>query len=84
MPRFHFHVKDGTNVRDVGGSCFPDLKAAKCEAVKFAGALIHEASSDFWDMAEWRMTVTDDHGLTLFCLVFTGTESATGIHAKAA
>lgn len=76
MPRYHFHVEDGTHLRDEDGVELPDLQAARCEAIKFAGSLICDAHDSFWALDDWRMTVTDADGLTLFCLILTSIEAA--------
>ena len=72
MPRFHFH-SDGQ--RDTDGTELDSVKDAKCAAVKMAGQIICEEAGEFWDKAEWTMTVTDDRGLTLFQLQIIGTEA---------
>jgi len=72
MPRFHFH-SDGQ--RDVDGTEVANLQEAKCEAIRMAGRIICEEAAEFWDSAEWTMTVTDDRGLTQFQLQIIGTEA---------
>jgi hypothetical protein len=76
MPRYFFNVTDGHNMSDEDGHDLPDLKTARCEAVKYAGALICDSASDFWTAGEWEMRVSDDRGLTLFTLVFAGYDAA--------
>ena len=78
MPRYFFHVKDGADLRDAEGTQLDDLAAAKCEAVKYAGRLICDEASHFWDRKEWMMTVADASGLMLFQLHFIGIEAAAG------
>ena len=75
MPRYHFNVDNGAVLPDPDGTELDSLAAAKCEAVKTAGRMICDAAGEFWDSAEWVMTVTDDAGLTLFTLQIVGTES---------
>ena len=72
MPRFHFNTDKH---RDAEGADLPSLAAAKCEAMKIAAKIICEDVSDFWDRAEWCLTVTDQTGLTMFQLQVIGTES---------
>ena len=67
MPRFFFHVHGPP---DELGVELPDLAAAKCEAVRFAGRLLCDQASEFWESADFHMTVTDERGLTLFTLQF--------------
>jgi len=74
MARYFFHV-DGAP-RDSEGVEIATLAEAKCEAVKLAGTLICDTASHFWDRSDWKLTVTDEVGLTLFCLLFVGIEAA--------
>ena len=67
VPRFYFHV-DGPP--DELGVDLPDLATAKCEAVRYAGRLLCDQASEFWDSGDFHMTVTDDQSLTLFTLEF--------------
>jgi hypothetical protein len=75
MPRYFFHIEDGSIVHDDEGTELKDLAVAKCEAVKLAGQMICDAAGDFWDKEEWKLTATDEDGLTLFFLQFFGGES---------
>ena len=79
MPRYFFHVANGVD-RDTEGLDFPTLAEAKCEAVKAAGQIICEGSAAFWDSQEWEMIVTNEDGLTLFSLMFIGTEAPAIAH----
>jgi uncharacterized protein DUF6894 len=72
MPMFHFHTDD---LHDDDGHVLPNVNSAKCEAIKLAAQMICDQADDFWDRAEWSMTVTDERGLTLFQLQVIGTES---------
>ena len=75
MPRFFFHIDDGVHVRDDEGTELESIAAAKCEGVKLAGQMICDAAGSFWDKDEWKLTATDETGLTLFCLHFIGIEA---------
>jgi hypothetical protein len=79
MPRFYFQV-DGPP--DNLGMDLPNVAAAKCAAVRYAGQLICEEADSFWDKADFTMTVTDEADLTLFSLVLTGID-APAIQMKA-
>lgn len=72
MPRYYFQVEGPPD--DLGAE-LPDLAAAKCEAVRYAGRLICEEADKFWDTADFTMTVTDENGLVLFSLTLSGTEA---------
>jgi hypothetical protein len=73
MPRYHFHTDDRA---DVDGTEMESLAHAKCQAVKAAGQTICDHADAFWDKGEWKMTVTDETGLTMFNLLMIGTEAA--------
>ena len=75
MPRYFFHIADGAAKRDAEGSELKDLATAKCEAVKLAGQSICESADRFWENEEWRLTATDEAGLTLFCLHIVGIDA---------
>lgn len=75
MPRYFFHVEDGASLRDEDGAELKDLATAKCEAVKLAGQMLCESASGFWENEEWKLTATDEAGLTLFCLHFVGIDA---------
>lgn len=72
MPRYHFHIHDGTTITDRAGRELPDLAAAQRVAIRLAGEALEQVD-DFWSGHEWRMQVTDAYGLTLFLLDFVGT-----------
>ena len=74
MPRYFFHV--GGSSRDTEGVHLESLAVAKCEAVKLAGQLICESAGVFWDAQDFVMNVANEDGLTLFNLMFIGTEAA--------
>lgn len=76
MPRYHFNVHDGFDLPDPEGSDLPDLRAARIEAVRYAGSLLHDHAVTFWDHDDWRMEVTDEAGLILFSLIFVASDSA--------
>jgi hypothetical protein len=75
LPRYFFHLDAGSHDRDDEGIELDDLAAAKCHAGKYAGDLICDGKTDFWASIDWRMTVTDQTGLTLFDLHIVGTEA---------
>ena len=75
MPLYYFHVQDGISVPDMEGMEIETLAQVKCEAVKLAGRIFCVAAADFWERAEWSMTVTDNTGLTVCALHFLGIEA---------
>ena len=73
MPRYFFHVHDGSDFPDLQGTTLEDDNAARIEAVRFSGALLRQGAENFWNGQEWSMRVTDEEDLTLFELMFTAT-----------
>ncbi|MFP5330466.1 MAG: DUF6894 family protein [Alphaproteobacteria bacterium] len=51
------------------------VRHAKCDAVRLAGERLCDIADTFWDSAEFRMTVADENGLTLFSLQVIATEA---------
>jgi hypothetical protein len=74
MPRFFFHVHDGTSIRDDEGTDLPDIFAAQEEAIRLSGALLGEMGGKFWNGTEWSLEVTDEAGRLLFTLRFVAEE----------
>jgi hypothetical protein len=64
MPRYFFHVRDGSSYPDLQGTVLPDVTAATMEAVRFAGDLLGMKPETFWASGEWILTVADDQNLT--------------------
>jgi hypothetical protein len=64
MPRYYFHVVDGHNITDNEGTEFPNLRHARAEAIRLAGAILRDEGDTFWDGTEWHMNVTGDVTLT--------------------
>jgi len=84
LPRFHFHIMDGTDLFDRDGLQLPDVAAAKLEAIRLAGAVLSESrAGSIWQDQPWQMIVNDDPtpntGLAHFTLTLTvrGSEAPT-------
>ncbi|MBZ9676867.1 DUF6894 family protein [Mesorhizobium sp. ES1-1] len=77
MPRYHFHVDDGTLLADNEGTELPDLQAARAEAVSAAGELLRDLDGALWEGDKtWIMHVTDQDDILLFTLSFSAKVSA--------
>ena len=77
MPRYFFHTNHPAErvLQDDEGMVFPDVQKAKGEAVAYAGRLLCDAAENFWDNADFELTVTDAKGLILFTLRVVGTQA---------
>jgi hypothetical protein len=70
MPRYFFDIKDGQDFPDLQGSEWPDLAAARLEAVRFSAEVLKEMPDRFWNCEEWTMSVSDSNRHPLFALKF--------------
>jgi hypothetical protein len=70
MSRYYFDIKDGQDFPDAEGSEWPDLNAARVEAVRYAAEVIKEMPERFWHCETWLMSVSDQHRQPLFTLKF--------------
>jgi hypothetical protein len=74
MPRYFFHVHDGSSARDSEGTELPDIYAAQEQAILLSGELLREVGGKFWDGETWSLEVTDEAGRILFILRFSAEE----------
>ena len=74
MPRYFFHVHDGSSDRDDTGTELPDIYAAQEMAIRYSGELLSEMGAKFWNGEAWRLEVTDARGAVLFVLQFSAEE----------
>jgi hypothetical protein len=70
MPRYFFHVIDGRDIIDREGTEFPNLRHARAEAIRLAGAILRDEGDAFWNGEEWHMNVTDLTGQSVLKLRF--------------
>ena len=78
MPRYYFHIDNGTAAPDPEGTVLSGLPEARAEAVSLAGAVLRDLDGEFWkEGSPWTMHVTDEHDRLLFSLHF-GAEIPTG------
>jgi hypothetical protein len=80
MPRYYFNLKDGRVLLDQDGSEFPDIHAARKEAVRYSGEVLRDGAGEaLWAGELWKLWVTDEpngKGNTFFTLTFSATEGA--------
>ena len=68
MPFFHFEVRTPSHVMITDGAELPDSTAARVEAAKRIGALLHDHAGQLWIDQDWEMDVTDQSGLILYSI----------------
>lgn len=59
MPRYFFHVVDGSFMPDHEGMECASLSEAKSAAVRAAGEMLHDQGIDLWRTGHWDMFVCD-------------------------
>lgn len=83
MPKFFFHVDDGTLHLDADGADLPDIRTAKIQAIKAASEMLQELSSHLWDdRVPWTMTITSETGVMVGSLTLTATVPSGRVHYK--
>lgn len=60
MPRYFFHLVDGSNIRDEVGEELPDLAAARRSALLILGEILNSRSERFWQDGSVRVVVDCD------------------------
>ena len=70
MPRFFFHLRDGETVDDRDGMYFPDVRSARCEAVRNARDIMAEDVRRGRLCLSFRIDVTGEGGEPVFAVPF--------------
>lgn len=69
MPTYFFHTEDGVCVLDQVGTGLPDDARAFREAVRLAGAVMHDEPERLWGGRTFRTEVVSETGEPLFTVV---------------
>lgn len=69
MPRYFFHTADGGKHRDREGIDCPNRAAARREAIRYAGSVLHDEPDLFRDGRDFRVEVTDESQRPLFTVI---------------
>ena len=62
MPRYFFHVDDGSEQPDTEGTELAGMGQVRSEAVRLTGEILRDMGGRFWGHPEWTLTVTDQTG----------------------
>jgi hypothetical protein len=76
LPRYFFHVVDGSFHVDTDGTELADLAEAHSQAIIMAGEILRDGRGKFWGGDDWQMHVTDENKRTLFKLRFSSEETS--------
>ena len=74
MPRYFFHVYDGSSSPDTDGTELPNIYTAQAVAIRTSGEILRDMGAKFWDGTAWRLEVADERGEILFVLRFSAEE----------
>jgi hypothetical protein len=66
--QFHFQLRTGTHVMVTEVADLSDADAARVEAARRIGLLLHAHAGKLWVDEDWQMDVTDEKGLILFVI----------------
>lgn len=78
MPRYFFHIDNGSQAPDPEGTEMSGVDEARAEAISLAGEVLRELDGAFWHQGSpWTMHVTDERNRLLFSLHF-GAKVPTG------
>jgi Domain of unknown function (DUF6894) len=75
LPRYFFHVVDGSFTVDADGTVLADVAEAHSQAIIMAGEIMRDGKGKFWAGDEWQMQVTDENRRTLFKLRFSSEDT---------
>ncbi|MEE7492735.1 DUF6894 family protein [Methylobacterium oryzae] len=75
MPRYHFHIHDGSTILNAAGVELPDWHSARPEAVRRAGDIPKQDAQRIALGTDRRLEHTDATGLILFQMAFPVVES---------
>lgn len=76
MPRYFFHIQDGSDFHDEEGTVLGGVEAARAEASRVAAAHLRDHPCDLWGDRVITVTAQDHRGLTLFTVTITGHDAA--------
>ena len=62
MPRYFFHIGNGSERPDMEGTELAGMGQVRSEAVCLTGEILRDMDGRFWGHAEWTLTVTDQTG----------------------
>jgi hypothetical protein len=74
MPRFFFHLENGSYVPDVEGTDLSGPDEARSQAIQMSGKVLQDLGSEFWRGTGWKMHVTDASDQPVFTLQFSALE----------
>ena len=70
MPKFYFHIMDGTAFIDTEGVELTGIEEVRRTAIATAGKMLEEIGDRFWEGKAWRMSVADETGAVVASLLF--------------
>ncbi|WP_407924876.1 DUF6894 family protein [Devosia aurantiaca] len=72
MPRYFFHLNDGSNNRDTVGVVLADDGKAKSEGISAFIAIAGDMGANLFDNSSWQMRVEQEGGRHVCTLTLSG------------
>jgi hypothetical protein len=79
MQKFYFHLSDGHQMRDLVGTDFPSLDAARLEAVRIAGEWLRDNADTVAERRALRFDVSDANRKILTSIAVSVMDPATSM-----
>jgi hypothetical protein len=82
MARYNIELRTDTHVRETLTIERDDVRALRIEMAQFVGELLKEHADTIWLDQDWRVDVTDEHGLILFVMHISVSDTAATMTLK--
>ena len=69
MPRYFYHITNGTRHHDDEGTELPNLEEARRQGMEAAGEMVNN-DPHIWRHKDWNIEIADAEGQTLLTLLF--------------
>ena len=79
MPRYHIGLRSETHLNETVTVERDDLTELRIELARFVGELLKDHAELIWQDQDWRGGGTDEHGLILYVMEISASESAATI-----
>ena len=76
MPEYNIELRTQERIWETISVEKTDLPALRVEVAAFVGEVLKDHADKIWEDREWRIDVTDEHGLILFVMHLFVTDSA--------
>lgn len=75
MPRYFIGLRSETHLHETVEVERDDLTLLRIELARFVGELLKDHAEQIWQDRDWRVDVTDEHGLILYVMEISASEA---------